>query len=194
MHHCRSSTLIENKGFFFCSNIHSPHRLESDLAFQIIITSLAFCLPILSQRYSETGFADGSRFNLQINSSAAEAFITLSGHQPDGIIWACTHRGESHSFFLCLSLSEEGENKRPVQWSVPWLADWMEGPLSWLFMSTPLQKHTYKSHPVLPTPALIGQERWWRGGACNLPAPLSLSLSLALSCIPRDEFTAGVSL
>lgn len=54
-------------------------------------------------------------------------------------------------FFLCLSFCEQGENKRPAQWSASQLASWIEGPLSWQFMSTPLQKHTYKSHPVLPS-------------------------------------------
>lgn len=75
-------------------------------------------------------------------------------------------------FFCCKSFVNRG-NKGLAQWSASRLAGWIEGPLSWLFMSTPLQKHTYKSHPVLPLAPLIPG---WFGegkGGCSCGASLS---------------------
>lgn len=76
-------------------------------------------------------------------------------------------------FFSILKFLWAGEDKRPTHWSASLLAGWIEGPLSWLFMSTPLQKHTYKSHPVFPmVPVIRG---WWQGGkGKGLEVPLSL--------------------
>lgn len=62
--------------------------------------------------------------------------------------------------FFMLKVLWTGENKRPAQWSASLLAGWIEGPLSCLFMSTPLQKHTYKSHPILPVAPVI--RGWWQ--------------------------------
>lgn len=70
--------------------------------------------------------------------------------------------GRINPFFSILKFLWAGEDKRPTHWSASLLAGWIEGPLSWLFMSTPLQKHTYKSHPVSPmVPVIRG---WWQGG------------------------------
>lgn len=49
-------------------------------------------------------------------------------------------------------------------------------------MSTPLQKHTYKSHPVLPVAPLIQR---WRGGGYNHLVPLFLFVWRTRSISPQ---------
>lgn len=56
------------------------------------------------------------------------------------------------AFFLYLSfffVKWARQKAKAIEAHLCWLS-WIEGPLSWLFMSTALQKHTYKSHPASP--------------------------------------------
>lgn len=147
----------------FCFSSHGTHGVESNFVYYRKISSLASCLLILLQLFSDRicgQLFPASFKSLQALLNPLFFFLFFCFFNRAGTNLMASF-GPAHIpgikppsppfFFLCLSFCEQGENKRPAQWSASQLASWIEGPLSWQFMSTPLQKHTYKSHPVLPS-------------------------------------------
>lgn len=125
----------------FCFSIHGTHGPESNFAYYRMMAGLALYLPILFQGYSQTGFVR------QPSPEPLKSLQTpLKRPPPERAPNLMASFGSARverikPFISILQVLWAGRDKRPSRWSASLPACWIEGPLSALFRSTPLQKH-----------------------------------------------------